>query len=75
MGDGNDQPIGMIRDVSESASVQGGKYPEKAKTKVTDLEQTTIGNLISLLAVTPTAKTATRTTSFSWSTRRTTTSA
>lgn len=56
MGDGNDQPIGMIRDVSESASVQGGKYPEKAKTKVTDLELTTIGNLISLLAVTPNGK-------------------
>ena len=56
MGDGNDQPIGMIRDVSESASVQGGKYPEKAKTKVTDLEPTTIGNLISLLAVTPNGK-------------------
>lgn len=56
MGDGNDQPIGMIRDVSESASVQGGKYPEKAKTKVTDLELTTIGNLISLLAVTPDGK-------------------
>lgn len=56
IGDGNDQPIGMIRDVSESASVQGGKYPEKAKTKVTDLELTTIGNLISLLAVTPNGK-------------------
>mgnify|MGYP002771945449 FL=1 len=56
MGDGKEQPIGMIRDVSESASVQGGKYPEKAKIKVTDLEPTTIGNLISLLATTPNGK-------------------
>lgn len=56
MGDGKEQPIGMIRDVSESASVQGGKYPEKAKIKVTDLEPATIGNLISLLATTPNGK-------------------
>lgn len=56
MGNGKDQPIGMIRDVSDSASVVGGAYPEKAKIKVTDFEATTMGNLISLLAVTPSGK-------------------
>lgn len=56
MGDGKEQPIGMIRDVSESASVQAGKYPEKAKIKVTDLEPATIGNLVSLLATTANGK-------------------
>lgn len=56
MGDGNDKPIGMIRDVSESASVVGGAYPEKAKIKVLDFEPTTMGKLVALLAVTPNGK-------------------
>lgn len=56
MGDGNDKPIGMIRDVSESASVVGGAYPEKAKIKVADFEPTTMGKLVALLAVTPNGK-------------------
>lgn len=56
MGDGNDKPIGMIRDVSESASVVGGAYPEKAKIKVSDFEPTTMGKLVALLAVTPNGK-------------------
>ena len=56
MGNGKDQPIGMIRDVSDSASVVGGEYPEKAKVKVTDFEPSTMGKLISLLAVTPNGK-------------------
>lgn len=56
MGNGKEQPIGMIRDVSDSASVVGGEYPEKAKVKVTDFEPSTMGKLISLLAVTPNGK-------------------
>ena len=56
MGDGNDKPIGMIRDVSESASVVGGAYPEKAKIKVSDFEPTTMGKLVALLAVNPNGK-------------------
>lgn len=56
MGDGNDKPIGMIRDVSESASVVGGAYPEKAKIEVSDFEPTTMGKLVALLAVTPNGK-------------------
>lgn len=56
MGDGNDKPIGMVRDVSDSASVVGHAYPEKAKVKVTDFEPATMGNLISLLATTPNGK-------------------
>lgn len=55
-GDGKDKPIGMIRDVSESASVVSGTYPEKAKVKVTDFEPTTMGKLIALLAVTANGK-------------------
>ena len=56
MGNGKEQPIGMIRDVSDSASVVGGEYPEKAKVKVADFEPSTMGKLISLLAVTPNGK-------------------
>lgn len=56
MGDGKNMPIGMIRDVSDSASVVAGAYPEKSKIKVTDFEPATMGNLISLLTTTPNGK-------------------
>ena len=57
MGDGNDQPIGMVRDVSDNVAVIGGKtYPEKAKVKVNDFEPATMGKLVSLLAKTPNGK-------------------
>ncbi len=56
MADGKDAPIGMIRDVSDSASVVSGAYPEKAKVKVNDFEPTTMGKLIALLATTPNGK-------------------
>lgn len=57
MGDGNDQPIGMVRDVSDDVAVIGGKtYPEKAKVKVNDFEPATMGKLISLLGKTPNGK-------------------
>lgn len=55
-GSGANQPIGMIRDVSESAAVVSGAYPAKAKTAVNDLSAETVGNLLSLLAVDPNGK-------------------
>lgn len=56
VGDGDKKPIGMIRDVGTDVAVVGGKYPEKAKIKVTDLEAATIGNLISLVVITANGK-------------------
>lgn len=50
-GDGNESPIGMVRDVSEGVSVVGGVYPEKAKVKLNDLQKETVGNLIAMLAI------------------------
>lgn len=55
-GTGSAQPIGMIRDVSEGAAVVGGVYPTKAKVIVNDFSATTIGNLLSLIAVDPNGK-------------------
>ena len=51
MGDGDNKPIGMIRDVSEGVSVSGGKYPEKAAIDVTSLDAATVGKLLGLIAV------------------------
>lgn len=50
-GDGNNKPIGMIRQVGEGVSVVGGVYPAKAKISVRDFKPNTIGNLLSLIAV------------------------
>ena len=55
-GTGKDQPIGMIRDVSESAQVVSGVYPEKEKVAVNALDPATIGKLLSLLATDPNGK-------------------
>lgn len=55
-GTGNDEPIGMNRQVGDDVSVSGGVYPEKAKIKVNDLGVDTIGNLLSLIAVDPNGK-------------------
>ena len=55
-GTGNDEPIGMNRQVGDSVSVSGGVYPEKVKIKVNDLSVDTIGNLLSLIAVDPNGK-------------------
>lgn len=55
-GDGNDKPIGMVRQVGDGVTVKGGVYPEKAKIKVTDLSPDTVGNLLSLIAVDPNGK-------------------
>ena len=55
-GDGNGKPIGMNRQVGDSVTVTGGVYPEKNKISVTDLGATTVGNLLSLIAVDPNGK-------------------
>lgn len=50
-GTGNGEPIGMLRDVSPTASVVGGVYPAKNTVAVTDLSPATVGNLLSLIAL------------------------
>lgn len=50
-GDGNEKPIGMNRQVGDNVTVTGGVYPKKTKISVSDLMPTTLGNLLSLLAV------------------------
>lgn len=52
-GTGNDEPIGMNRQVGENVTVTGGVYPEKVPVSVSDFSPATMGNLISLLAVGP----------------------
>lgn len=49
-GDGNDQPIGMTRQVGPTVSVTGGVYPRKTPITVKALDIQTLGNLLSLLA-------------------------
>ena len=55
-GDGDKQPIGMIRQVGDDVTVTGGKYPAKAAVEVTDFSPETLGNLMSLLAAGPNGK-------------------
>lgn len=55
-GDGNDAPIGMIRQVGSDVTVTGGSYPEKATVAVNDFLPDTVGNLLSLIAVDPNGK-------------------
>lgn len=59
VGDGDNKPIGMNRDVSEGVSVSGGKYPEKKTVEVTSLDATTMGKLLSMLAMDGSGKTRT----------------
>ena len=56
VGDGNDEPIGMDRQIGDDVTVTGGVYPEKSPVAVTDLQPATVGNLLSLLAVDPAGK-------------------
>lgn len=50
-GTGKDEPIGMDRQVGDDVVVTAGVYPQKEKIAVPNFNITTIGNLISLLAV------------------------
>lgn len=54
-GTGKDEPIGMNRQVGEEVSITGGVYPEKVPVKVENFSPATMGSLVSLLAVSPTA--------------------
>lgn len=55
-GTGNDEPIGMDRQVGPDVTVVAGVYPKKEAITVNDLEPATVGNLISLLAISPNGK-------------------
>lgn len=55
-GTGNDEPIGMIRQVGENVTVTGGVYPEKESIRVEDFSPETMGALLALLAVDPNGK-------------------
>lgn len=56
-GDGKDAPIGMIRQVGDGVAVTGGQYPEKAAVKLSTIDPSTIGNLLSIMAMGPNGKT------------------
>lgn len=60
-GTGKDEPIGMVRDISPSASVQDGVYPKQTPVPVKRLDAKTMGGLLAKLARDPndtTGKTA-----------------
>ena len=50
-GDGDNKPVGMNRDVGIGVAVVDGKRPKKKAISVSDFSVTTVGNLLSLLAV------------------------
>lgn len=52
-GTGNNEPIGMLKDVSDNVTVTGGVYPDKATVAITDLSPTTIGSIAATLATGP----------------------
>lgn len=55
-GSGNNEPIGMTRQVGDNVTVTGGVYPKKSPITVNDLSPTTVGNLLALMAVDPNGK-------------------
>lgn len=59
-GTGNDEPIGMIRNVADNVSVTGGVYPEKDLIALNDLSPESMGDLVSKLCVDPLDATAVR---------------
>ena len=52
-GTGKDEPIGMVRDVSPTASVQDGVYPKQTPVPVKRLDAKTMGGLLAKLARDP----------------------
>lgn len=52
-GTGNGEPIGMIRDVSKTANVQGGVYPKQTPTSLTELTATALGKIVKKIARDP----------------------
>ena len=55
-GDGSAGPIGMIKDVSPTATVTGGKYPDMTAVPVTSLAPKDYGALLARLSKTPSGK-------------------
>lgn len=56
-GTGNNEPIGMDKDVSDGVTVSGGNYPSKTAVAITDLSAKTYGSLLATLATGPNGKT------------------
>lgn len=52
-GTGKSEPIGMTRNTSSSASVQGGVYPRMDKITLADFRPQTLGAIVSKIARTP----------------------
>lgn len=52
-GTGKSEPIGMSRQVGDNVVVTGGVYPLKDTISVSDFSPATMGNLVSLLAISP----------------------
>lgn len=52
-GTGKDEPIGMVRDISASASVRDGVYPKQTPVPVKRLDAKTMGGLLAKLARDP----------------------
>ncbi len=55
-GTGKNEPIGMIRDVSDDVTVTAGVYPEKDPITVSDFSPKTYGEILAKLATTPSGK-------------------
>lgn len=52
-GTGKDEPIGMTRDISSTASVQDGKYPRQTPVVLEDLSPTAMGAIVAKIARDP----------------------
>ena len=55
-GTGKDEPIGMIKDVSDTASVVGGVYPDKSQITLDVITPKTIGDILATMAVSRTGR-------------------
>lgn len=52
-GNGKDEPIGMTRDISSTASVQDGVYPRQSTIALTELSPTAMGKIVAKIARNP----------------------
>ncbi len=50
-GTGLDMPIGMMKQVGDSVTVTGGKYPDKIPVKITKLDNIQLGKQAAVLAI------------------------
>ncbi len=50
-GTGADMPIGMMKQVGDSVTVTGGKYPDKVPVKITKLDNIQLGKQAAILAM------------------------